>query len=127
MTIETDVSARKVPVPKVWDERQDRANRQWAAEAVWASTGDARRAAVLLAVGGRLVELLGALETWVPASITLRPTESGSGGGQALEVSFTVVLPAVTDREAEQMTESERARVAVVKELAEFARQLGPA
>lgn len=122
---ETNVRAMKVAMPKVWDERHDRADRQWAAEAVWAAMDDHRRAAALLAVGSRLVELLGSLEAWVPSSITLRPTESGKEKAQALEVSFTLVLPAVTDREASDLTEAERARLAVVKELAGIAQQLG--
>lgn len=123
---ETFVSATKVGVPRMWDERAKRADRQWAAQAVWATLDSPRRAAVLLAVGERLADLQMQLSDWVPESITLLTTEGCSQGAQALEVSFTVVLPVMTQAEVDGLTEDERARLAVIKELAELARQLAP-
>lgn len=123
---QTFVSATKVGVPRMWDERAGRADRQWAAQAVWATLDSPRRAAVLLSVGERLSALQMQLADWVPESITLLTTEGGSQGAQALEVSFTVVLPVMTQAEVDGLTEEERNRLAVVKELAELARQLAP-
>lgn len=94
-----------------------RSERQWAAEVAWASLGNQRRAAVLLAVGDRLGALQRSLADWVPLSIEMK-------GEEAVEVSFTLVLPPLSQEDGDERVGMEMKRAEAVADLAQMTEAL---
>lgn len=110
------MKARKVDAPKPWEDRDALAKQQWRSQAVWGVLNDPRRAAAYLAVGEKLIELLGTLGEWLPRGINLKDE-------QTLEVNFAVVLPKLSDAAVTERIGVERDRAEAVTGLAEMARR----
>lgn len=113
------MKAHKAPMPNMWQDRDTLAKQQWRAQAVWDVMDEPRRAAAYLAVGEKLIELLETLREWLPRGINLKDE-------QCLEVTFSVILPKLTDSAVSERVEMVRARAEAVTELTKFAQQFEP-
>lgn len=109
--------ARRVRLPaNLWDMKGELAKRQWEARKFFASMTDERRAAVLFLVQDGLIHALEQLESWVPLGVR--------GDGDAIEVTITIQLPQLNEREAEAMLVFQRGRNDAASTLLGIERQL---
>lgn len=103
-------------MPALWADRQLLSGQQWRSMAAFDNLGDARRTAVVLEVGDRLVELLKTLSDWVPNSVRCN-------GEDVLEISIKIVVPPLKDEEIDQKIGVVMDRANAVAELQQWAAQ----